>query len=257
MTAYYNEFDPFAADWLEALIQAGEIAPGIVDRRSITDVCQTDLVGFDQCHFFAGIGGWSLALRLAGWPDDRPVWTGSCPCQPFSCAGEGTGHSDHRHLWPDFHRIITARRPPVVFGEQVGGADGEHWLAGVYADLESQGYRVPKDQRGNYEMYDIPAAGVGAPQIRQRLYWCADTPREHGEAHGCVESSGSGRPPIATGGFPRIFSDGTWAETNGRGERLPTIVRSFNGLSKILAGFGNAIVPELAAEFIAAYMECT
>ena len=32
----------------------------------------------------AGIAGWSFALRLARWPDTRPVWTGSCPCQPFS-----------------------------------------------------------------------------------------------------------------------------------------------------------------------------
>lgn len=70
MTAYYNEFDPFAAKWLRNLIDAGLIAPGIVDDRSITDVTPADLEGFKQCHFFAGIGGWSLALRLAGVPDD-------------------------------------------------------------------------------------------------------------------------------------------------------------------------------------------
>lgn len=87
MTAYYNEIDPFAAAWLRRLIARGLIAPGDVDTRSITDVRADDLVSYVQCHFFAGIGGWSLALRLAGWPDDRPVWTGSCPCQPFSGAG--------------------------------------------------------------------------------------------------------------------------------------------------------------------------
>lgn len=81
-SAYYNENDPFAAAWLRRLIEAGEIAPGVVDERSIVDVQPQDLSSYTQCHFFAGIGGWSLALRFAGWPDDRPVWTGSCPCQP-------------------------------------------------------------------------------------------------------------------------------------------------------------------------------
>lgn len=87
MTAYYNEIDPFAANWLRNLSDAGLIAKGVVDERSIVDVTPADLVGFTQCHFFAGIGGWSYALRLAGWPDEREVWTGSCPCQPFSTAG--------------------------------------------------------------------------------------------------------------------------------------------------------------------------
>ena len=86
MSAYYNEIDPFAAQWLRELIKAGHIALGEVDTRSIENVAADDLAGFTQCHFFAGIGTWSYALRCAGWPDDRPVWTGSCPCQPFSSA---------------------------------------------------------------------------------------------------------------------------------------------------------------------------
>lgn len=82
MAAYYNEIDPFAASWLRELIKAGCIAPGEVDERSIADVQPADLAGFTQCHFFAGISGWELALRQAGWPDEKPVWTGSCPCFP-------------------------------------------------------------------------------------------------------------------------------------------------------------------------------
>ena len=100
MSAYYNEIDPFAAQWLRELIKAGHIAPGEVDTRSIENA------GFTQCHFFAGIGTWSYALRCAGWPDDRPVWTGSCPCQPFSAAGKRKGTSDERHLWPTFFHLI-------------------------------------------------------------------------------------------------------------------------------------------------------
>ena len=165
MSAYYNEIEPYAAQWLRNLIKAGHIANGEVDTRSIVDVSPDDLRGFTQCHFFAGIGGWSHALRLAGWPDDRLVWTGSCPCQPFSVAGKGAGIDDARHLWPHFHRLISACRPPVVMGEQVAGAAGYGWLDGVRADLEREGYA----SRG----VDIPACAVDAPHIRQRLYWVA------------------------------------------------------------------------------------
>lgn len=73
MKAYYNEFDRNAANWLRELINEGLIADGDVDDRSIFDVTPKDLEGYSQCHFFAGIGGWSLALRQAGWPDNKPL----------------------------------------------------------------------------------------------------------------------------------------------------------------------------------------
>ena len=165
MTSYYNEIEPYAAEWLRNLIKAGHIPHGEVDTRSIIDVSPDDLRGFTQCHFFAGIGGWGHALRLAGWPDDRPIWTGSCPCQPFSVAGKGAGVEDARHLWPHFHRLIAACRPPVVMGEQVAGKAGYGWFDGVRADLEGTGY--------SSRAVDIPALAVNAPHIRQRLYWVA------------------------------------------------------------------------------------
>lgn len=164
---YYNEFDPKAAAWLRELIRQGHIPAGVVDERSIADVKPEDFYEYSQCHFFAGIGGWAYALRLTGWPDDRPVWTGSCPCQPFSAAGKQLGTADKRHLWPVFHRLIAQCRPPVVFGEQVASKLGREWLAGVRADLEGLGYAVGAA--------DLCAAGVGAPHIRQRLYWVANS----------------------------------------------------------------------------------
>lgn len=164
--AYYNENDDDAADWLTELIRRGLIPPGEVDRRDIRDVQGEDVEGFTQCHFFAGIGGWPLALRLAGWPDDRPVWSGSCPCQPFSLIGRQRGRGDDRHLWPDWRRIIAERRPSVVFGEQVSGPLGRDWLAGIRSDFNLLGYAVGAA--------DLCAAGVGAPHVRQRLYWAAE-----------------------------------------------------------------------------------
>lgn len=172
MTAYYNEIEPYAAQWLRNLIKAGHIAPGDVDERSIEFVRPDDLVGYTQCHFFAGIGIWSHALRLAGWPDDRPVWSGSCPCQPFSAAGKGEGIDDSRHLWPQFFRLIRECRPVAVIGEQVASADGLAWLDHVCVDLEEAGYAIGA--------IDTCAAGVGAPHIRQRLYWVADAQRSTG-----------------------------------------------------------------------------
>jgi len=173
---YYNEIDPRAAAWLRELIKAGLIPAGDVDERSITDVSASDLSGFTQCHFFAGIGGWSLALQLAGWPEDRPVWTGSCPCQPFSAAGKGLGEKDPRHLWPEFRRLIAECSPPVVFGEQVASKDGREWLTGVRADLEALAYAVGAA--------DLCAAGVGSPHIRQRLFWVADASNGGCAQHG-------------------------------------------------------------------------
>jgi DNA (cytosine-5)-methyltransferase 1 len=165
--AYYNEIDPFAAAWLRELIKDGQIAPGEVDERDIMEVQASDLRGFVQHHWFAGIGGWSLALRLAGWPDDRPVWTGSCPCQPFSSAGAGLGGDDPRHLWPAWFRLIRECRPDTVFGEQVEAAIAHGWLDLVCDDLEGEGYATGA--------VSLPACSVGAPHIRQRLYWVALT----------------------------------------------------------------------------------
>lgn len=163
MTAYYNEHDPYAAEWLRRLILNGHIAPGDVDERDIRDIRPDDLKGYAQCHFFAGIGVWSHALRRAGWADDRPIWTGSCPCQPFSAAGARAGFADERHLWPAFRWLINQCKPPIVIGEQVASKDGLGWLDLVSADMEASGYA--------FGASDLCAAGFGGAHIRQRLYF--------------------------------------------------------------------------------------
>jgi DNA (cytosine-5)-methyltransferase 1 len=326
--AYYNDNDPFIAQWLRNLIARRLIAAGDVDERNICDVQINDVKEYTQCHFFAGIGGWSLALRLAGWHDDRPVWTGSCPCQPLSSAGQRQGHADERHLWPAFYRLIAECRPATIFGEQVASALGREWLAGVRADLEDLGYAVGAA--------DLCAAGVGAPHIRQRLFWVADTKgerpgwRAHDENKGRRQlapvdcDAGASGLALATGGRRRSewasktntedrslcafdrsdaasrLGDATGAGCQGqRGEQGagglrqggqsrpsvqdgvtqwngPTIaLRRADGWARIAAepalfpvasrlpgdvgrlrAAGNAIVPQVAAEFIAAFMEC-
>lgn len=169
MPAYYNENEPFAADWLRGLIRAKQLPAGEVDVRSIADVRPEDLRGFRQCHFFAGIGGWPLSLKLAGWHGNRPVWTGSPPCQPFSAAGCRKSVADDRHLWPHWFRLIAECKPPTIFGEQVARAVGAQWFDAVAHDLESIGYAAGAAV--------LPACAVGAPHIRERLWFVAHADR--------------------------------------------------------------------------------
>jgi DNA (cytosine-5)-methyltransferase 1 len=276
LDAYYNEIDPEAAATLRELIKRGLIAPGEVDERDIRDVAPNELSKFAQCHFFAGIGGWSLALRLAGWPDDLPVWTGSCPCQPFSAAGLGNGFDDERHLWPAWQYLIAQRRPPIVFGEQVSSKDALDWLDLVSADLERARYSVGTS--------DLCAAGVGAPHKRQRLYFVAceldhaKRPRLEGlRRH---DFAATGRPaasrPASTAGAASIvdrirrrrgldedrsfWRDSDWLECSDR------VLRPVEPGSRPLAHgipdrmgrlrfYGNAIVPQLAQAFIESSIE--
>lgn len=165
MSAYYNEIDPAAVAVLRRLISDDVIAPGDVDTRSIKEVRPDDLRGYAQCHFFAGGGLWSVAARMAGWPDGRPLWTASCPCQGESGAGLRLGERDPRHLWPDLFPLIRARRPAVLMGEQVARASGTHWLDRVCTDLEDEAYAI--------RAVDIPTCAVDAPHQRNRLYWIA------------------------------------------------------------------------------------
>jgi DNA (cytosine-5)-methyltransferase 1 len=202
--AYYSEIDKSAAAWLRELIRENLIAPGDVDDRSIVDVRPADLVGYTQCHFFAGIGGWSLALRLADWPDDRAIWTGSCPCQPFSSAGKGDGFADERHLWPSWYWLIGECGPGVIVGEQVESPAARAWFDLVSTDLEALAYTSAA--------VDLPAASVGSPNIRQRLVWLADRSDADGGsgergAQAGTRQNGERRRGPSSGGDSRRMAD--------------------------------------------------
>jgi DNA (cytosine-5)-methyltransferase 1 len=249
LTAYYNEIDPYAAQWLRNLIAAGHIAPGDVDERSIEDVRSDDLRGYTQCHFFAGIGVWSCALRMAGWEDSRPVWTGSCPCQPFSIAsvaGHAKGFDDHRHLWPTWFNLIRECRPDACFGEQVAGADGLKWLDAVFDNLESSDYACGSAV--------LTAAGAGADNIRRRIYFFADSMREGRTRHQPVECiSVAAQTALAesrnAGARLRSAMAGDYLALLPRDE--PSIA-----LERLRTkGYGNAINAKTAAMFITASKE--
>lgn len=239
MAAYYNEWDSYAAQWLRNLIAAGHLPAGDVDERSITEVQADDLKSYAQCHFFAGIGGWSYALDLAGFPRAREAWTGSCPCQPLSGSGQRKGHADERHLWPAFYALIAERRPPVVFGEQVAGSDGKEWLAAIRSDLEGCGYAIGAA--------DLPARGLGAPHNRSRLFWVANADSKQCK----ITSRGHAAVRLPS----CLQSANPWSNWTSE----PAILGVDDGVSDgvgLCHGFGNAIVPQVAAQFIAAYMEC-
>lgn len=254
MAAYYNEIEPFAAAWLRELMKRELIAPGDVDERSIANVRPDDVRGYTQCHFFAGIGVWSYALFNAGWADTDPVWTGSCPCQPFSAAGNGKGSSDERHLWPEFFRLIRECRPGVCFGEQVASPLGRAWLDAVSADLEGVGYAVGPA--------DLCAAGVGAPHIRQRLYWVADAECSGSQGLGAKRELPEGRGKVEAVGRPvsGFWADAEWvACVDGRPRPIEpgTFPLAHRPPARVgrLRGYGNAIVPEVAQAFIEAYLD--
>lgn len=278
----YNDNDPNCVRWLTNLAAANRIEPGHVDGRSISDIDPGEYRGFRQAHFFAGIGGWPLALGLAGWPRNRQVWTASFPCQPFSAAGKRQGETDSRHLWPTGFRIFSECRPSTIFGEQVASPDGRAWLARVRSDLETLGYEVGAA--------DLCAAGIEAPHIRQRLFWVANRcgarlegygrPEQEPNPQGWQVSAGQPSPPGASrSGLANLPRDGRgraqgecelegpsgfdWGNEWIRGPKgearriqpsIPLLAYGVSARMAKLRGIGNAISPPLAAEFIRAFM---
>lgn len=240
---YYNEYEPFAVEWLRELIKDGLIPAGDVDSRSIAEVEPSDLSGYKQCHFFAGIGGWAYAARLAGWRDDRPMWTGSPPCQPFSQAGKQQGTNDERHLWPVWFNLVRQCRPPIIFGEQVSAAIRHGWLDALQEDLEAEDYACGA--------IVLPASSVGAVHKRDRLWFVAHS----NNAEQCTDSGTIQRDNRNDSGWcgagikPILCRDNKIRYISTE----PALFPLANGIPNrvgILRGAGNAIVPQVAAEII-------
>jgi len=300
VSVYYNDNEPFVCAWLKNLIAAKLLPAGDVDERPIEAVSADDVRGYTQAHFFAGIGGWPYALQLAGW-GDRPIWTGSCPCQPFSAAGKRAKQSDERHLWPHWYRLIREQSPPTIFGEQVDDAVAAGWIDDAFSDLESSAYACAAAI--------LPACGVSAPHERQRIYFVADhiggqqrdalsrrEPRHQAMA-GVVANDPSttatgrnqdGRRLCWTEEVEGTRTPADCDEARRAGRQVEPRIRateitlnrcafveawqSWNGgfggfgrvddgipqgvAKRIVGGFGNAIVPQVAAAFVSAYMEC-
>ena len=128
------------------------------------------------------------------------IVTGGFPCQPFSVAGQQKGTSDDRHLWPEMFRIIKAFKPRFVIGENVRGIvniqDGVVFET-VCTNLEDEGYEI--------QPFNIPAAGVGAPHRRERIWFIAvreesvvDTNNIRFKQHNETEKTTSWRGTSAT-----------------------------------------------------------
>lgn len=258
MNVFYNENDKFASRWLEELCAVDLIPKGTIDTRSIHEIERTDLLRFGQAHFFAGIGGWPLALRLLGWPPEQAVWTGSCPCQPFSVAGKKKGKSDERHLWPIWRELISQCRPPIVFGEQVASPDGRRWFSELRVEMEKLGYGVGGA--------DLCAAGFGAPHQRQRLFfgavWLGNTYDERLQGRKSTEREKFGT--LGRAASRRLLNAFWKRRTNvlcrdGKTRPIePGIFPLAHGVpARVgrLRGYGNAIVPQVAANFILSFID--
>ena len=118
----------------------------------------------------------------SGWLDDAPVWSdlltvdgrawrglvdgivGGYPCQPHSYAGKRLGEHDERNLWPAVARLVHDVSPDWTFFENVPGISRFYWDT-IRPDLRALGYEVAEGI--------FAAEAVGAPHLRERLFWLA------------------------------------------------------------------------------------
>lgn len=228
MHTFYNEIDRRS---------------GYIDDRSIEDITPNDLHGYDHLHFFAGIGGWDLACQLAGYRLPG-TWTGSCPCQPFSTAGRRAGTDDSRHLWPAWFRLIRECRPQRVFGEQVASAIDYGWLDCLSTDLEAEDYAVGAVVLG--------AHSSGAPHQRQRLFWVGNANGTGPQRQRIDSDKYAGQRAAWAAGVDVQCPDG---KTRILEPGIQPLAHGVLARVAKLRGLGNAIVPQVAAEFIEAAME--
>ena len=253
---------------------------------------------------FSGIGGIDLGLERAGmecvgqvefdpwctqilekhWPD-TPRWqdihdldpeelpahdliAGGFPCQPVSLAGARQAQDDPRWLWPEFFRIVRVVRPRYVLVENVPGL-ASAGMGDVLGDLAEIGY--------DCEWQSIPAAFVGAPHLRWRVFIVAypvgDELRDKPGRRGREGGAGTSQP--GNDGTSQYVADSDGGRFQGRSERHvfptrrlespfrhnpdghgprhwavePDVGRVADGVPRRvdrLRGLGNAVVPQVA-----------
>jgi DNA (cytosine-5)-methyltransferase 1 len=210
-------------------------------------------------------------------PATVDVLAGGFPCQPVSVAGRRQGTADERWLWPEFARLIRLLRPRYALMENVPGllapwqSDDGRWnpapIEEVVGDLAECGYDA--------EWASIPAAAVGAPHLRYRVFIVAypsgdqlrlqqgrggperpsglveerpqaPLPGVDGEAWSVADTDS-----IERNGRPGIFGRGWQGEFahNGQWTTEPDVGRVANGVpSRVdrLRALGNAVVPQVA-----------
>lgn len=216
------------------------------------------------------------------------IVTGGFPCQPFSHAGRRKGTSDDRYKWPEMFAVIRNVQPDWIIAENVRGLAS--WNDGmvletVCTDLEGEGYEV--------QPFIVPAAGVGAPHKRERV-WIVAHAFNSGQGGAERESAATSdsiqkeyRTQDGTTWKPeRADSDGTNNESNGkwqmdwrevalatchdgvddglsyrlhgatsRGKRTDVISASQHRKERLKA-CGNAIVPQVAMEIFRSIKLC-
>lgn len=271
--SFYNESNRYCVAWLNNLIDTDWICHGRVYKMSIEDVDAKEVKKFNQAHFFAGIGGWSYALRLAKWPDSRPVWTGSPPYEPFNAKDAKKWKEHPLNFWDSWFRLIAECKPPVIFIETSIKAIQNSWYDVISNDLENIDYAVGAAV--------LPACGVGAPQIGRRLWVVAESNEEQRTRRGGKSSilaspdserleernqeslsETSIKEHVGQSSTFGFWERTRWLECDDGRIRAtePGLCPLVDGVSrrmdKIIA-YGSSLVPYVAKEFIETYLQTT
>ena len=257
---------------------------------------------------FSGIGGFELAAEWMGWNNcfhcewnefgqrvlkyyfpksmsyaditktDFTIWrdridilTGGFPCQPYSSAGKRLGKEDDRHLWPEMLRAIREIKPRWVVGENVRGL--VNWNGGmvfdeVQADLEFEGYEV--------QPFLLPAASVGAPHQRERIWFVAYlyeiSRKQLGERGGQNRKQGVAKVGCKNREFVQLVVDRTTSTTRWKKgtsvDTEPPMFSTAYGIPEGLDGitvrdwaeksneaYGNAVVPQVVYQIFKAIQD--
>lgn len=242
MNALYTDNDSFCCKVLRARVADGGLPVGDVLEKNIEEVKADDLAGYEQIHLFAGIGGFGLACKLAGW--EGSLLTGGFPCQDISLSGPGAGLSGERSgLWREMVRTIRLVRPRHVIVENVAALLGRG-MGRVLGDLAESG--------ADAEWNSLPT-GFPFGHRRERTFIVADFMRSRLSQWGNTGSlARNGESVFTRERFASFLASVIPLE---KWQDRPLLGR---GISRIphrahrIKALGNAIVPQVAEEIMRA-----